>query len=241
MRDATARCEGTSAAGGRRTGSTSVEALVEVGLAGDVVQHPFIDPQRASGQGIAGADLDQLEMPQRRGGKERAPLRAGQDRERESECRVGRGRIGLGRRQIRREAGVHFDAGAQQQHVALERREAETRGHRLDGRRHRHCLRGFGKGAGRRLRIGRAGAGAGVGGVRATPFEVAPHACERGREIATVGFPPRLGGGDRGQRRRDVHDRTTVGAVNPPGAAPGFGGGTKVDGLSTPSIWMRTR
>ena len=83
---------------------------------GQVVQHPLVDPHRGRGQALFGLDPDQLELPQRPVGAQRAPMRFGEDGEC---CAEGEPGAELGN------LGVQLRSRGQQDDVAFELTQAE--------------------------------------------------------------------------------------------------------------------
>ena len=67
MRSANARCDGGRSSGGGGASDQALQARVQVGDAGQVVQHALVNTQRAGGQRVARADLDETPAAQRRG------------------------------------------------------------------------------------------------------------------------------------------------------------------------------
>ncbi len=97
-----------------------LQSLIDRVDAGEVVQDALVDPQRRRGEPLAGVELDQAEAAQRAVRRERAPVRRGQRRGREAERHMAALAAARGLGAQRREPGVHLDAGAEQEDVALE-------------------------------------------------------------------------------------------------------------------------
>jgi carbamoyl-phosphate synthase small subunit len=120
------------------------ESLVELVDSCEVVQDALVDPEDAADRRIAGRELDETPAPQRRTRSDRAPVRAGQRGQREAERGAGNA-SGLRSGARVREVAVQLDARAQQQHEALEGREAERVAHGVECRISQ--LRGVGRGS----------------------------------------------------------------------------------------------
>ena len=107
------------------------QPVIQVVHAQQIMQHALVDAQRAEHQRGARADLDQPPAPQRSLRRQRAPVRIGQRGQGQAEGRVRTLRIAVRRSKERAEAGIQLQAGAQEQHVALEGREAEIDAERV--------------------------------------------------------------------------------------------------------------
>jgi hypothetical protein len=110
--------------GGRNRLDEPAQTLLDRGRAGEVVEDALVDPERARRQRVPG-ELDEVPAPERAAGAERAPVRAGQRGEREPEGGMRVARVAVRRRARRGEGRVELDARAEQDDVALERREPE--------------------------------------------------------------------------------------------------------------------
>src|SRR5712692_6774557 len=150
-----------------------------------------------------------MPVAQGRGGRQRAPVRPRQRGEGEAERRR--------RAAERREARIELDAGAEQQDVPLERRQAEDDAEPVQ-RRGRRDLRQR-----RLVRRGAVRRGAGM------TFERVAHAGQRRDQVALVRLRPGLHG-----EQRLTHTKVTVG----PNVRLA---GSRSSGLSAPSTWRRTK
>ena len=122
------------------------DAIVQVPQTGEVVKDPLVDAQRRHGEALPAVRLYQPPMAQRRGGKESAPVGAGERGQREAESGQPARRITLGGGTAGGEGGVQLRTGGEKEHVALEGGQAEAvdkdlqrgrRGHGCGGRRPR--------------------------------------------------------------------------------------------------------
>ncbi|MNQ06781.1 hypothetical protein D3C85_195460 [compost metagenome] len=118
---------------GRRGPQQGTKARVQFVQSGQEVQHPFVDAQARRAQVGRFVHLQQPPAAQRVLRRQRAPVRAFQRAQCQGKAGVAhsaatalRGGAQLG------QAGIHFDAGAQQQQVAFERRQAERRAQLID-------------------------------------------------------------------------------------------------------------
>ena len=136
----------------RRAPEHAVEALVRRLDPSEVVKDRLVDPKRTARQRRARAELDEPPEPERRGGRERVPVRARQHRERETERRPRVAAV-LERRDERRDLAVELDGGCEQQHASLERRQDEHARQPVDRR--LECLLGSSGRDRRRLTVAR--------------------------------------------------------------------------------------
>ena len=152
---------------------------------------PLVDPQRGAAQRHSVAELDQPPPAQGRCGRQGAPVRFGQGGHGLTEGRKRRP-IAPPPQAFGGEPGIELDPGAQEQHPALERREAKRRSQGLDRR-------------GRRQRVGRLEDGplivlgrgqrrrplaaAGVRITNRSPHRIAD-AAQRRQQVPPVGLDP---------------------------------------------------
>ena len=146
----------------------TVEPHVEVVDARQVMEDPLVDPERARGHRARVGELDELPAAQRRRRRQRAPVRAVEGGECKAERREAASRVAVQRGAQVREGAVELHPGAQEQDVALERREPEDRGEGAD------------------RRVGRLGFAC----WRRLPLKRGPHARELADQRALVGLRP---------------------------------------------------
>src|SRR5258705_12740721 len=97
-----------------------MQARLEVQHTREEVQDALVDPEQRAGQPRARLEVDQSPSTERGGGCERAPVRARERRERETERRALNQAAALRACHERCERRIELDARTQQQHVALE-------------------------------------------------------------------------------------------------------------------------
>ena len=107
----------------QRTRETDVDVL----NAQEKVQNSFVETKTAVNERRRIDDVEEPPVTQRRGGRERAPVRVGQHRKRQPECRPGATRIVVRPSVEGAQFRIEFSAGTHQEHVALEIGEGKRR------------------------------------------------------------------------------------------------------------------
>ncbi len=169
----------------------TLQVLVEVAEAGQVMQDALIDAERAGCQALTRAHLDQPPVSQGRAGGERAPVGFGQHGQGQAECGSGTLWIPLGSGTERPKGGLELYTGAQQENVALESRKAESLAKCVESGRSRQaldrrCQARFPRGGfarGHKIGIGRSDGGC-------VALERLAHDPDRRHQIALVGLVP---------------------------------------------------
>jgi len=122
--------------GGSKRQQERRQAVVQVVETFQIVDDPLVGGERARGQRLGGGlvDVEQPPAAQRSLGREHVPGRVLEQSEGEGEGRVGTGRIVLGVRAKGGGAGVELHGGAEEEHVALEKRETKPLAEEHQGR-----------------------------------------------------------------------------------------------------------
>ena len=97
-----------------------LQPIVEMIDPGEKMQHALIDPQRSGHESFVVGQFDQAPAAQGCGRGERAPVRARQGGEGQTECWINLARVGLRCRARSRKVGIQLDAGAEQEQIAFE-------------------------------------------------------------------------------------------------------------------------
>ncbi len=103
------------------------QAFVHARHAGQIVQDALIDSQRTRCYRRTSSQFNQPPVAQGRVRRQSAPVRIRQGGQRQTERGMRTLAVALRRKALRGKRAVEFDAGAEQQRGALERRQAEVR------------------------------------------------------------------------------------------------------------------
>ena len=97
-----------------------LQAVIQQVDSGEVMQNALVDTQRRGREAVARFHFQEAEAAQWTVGRQRAPVRFGEGRQRQSEGGVGSLRMALRFPAARGQMGIHFHAGAQKEQIALE-------------------------------------------------------------------------------------------------------------------------
>ncbi len=102
-----------------------LQMLIKTAQARQIVQHRFLNTQRASGQRFAGGHCQKIPPPQGSHGSKRAPMCVRENRERKAERWLRSLSIFVRGCIESEEARIHFRARTHQQYLAFKSRELE--------------------------------------------------------------------------------------------------------------------
>src|SRR4029079_2118763 len=108
-------------------GQQTLQAIVQERYAGEIMKYALIDPQRGGGERLYAVSFQQTPMTQWTGRSDRTPVGVLEHREGEREGRTCAASVLCQRGAEGRKAGIQLEPGAEQEKIALERRQLECR------------------------------------------------------------------------------------------------------------------